>query len=395
MPDDFPKIILKKTKERSLQNFHPWLFSGAIESKEEGIHEGDTVEIFSFNQNYLATGHYHEGSIMVRVFSFEKTDGTFGFWKSKLVKAFQLRERLGLINDTQTNVYRLVNAEGDGMPGLIIDIYDSTAVIQTHTLGMHRLKHFFTDALQEIYGSRLTAIYDKSAESMSKQEGAHVTNDFLFGKENEIEVLENNIRFSIDVLEGQKTGFFIDQRENRKLLAEYSNDKKVLNAFAYSGGFSLYALNGKAALVHSVDSSKKAAVLAERNVALNFKNVPHQFYTEDVFDFLKKSETRYDVMVLDPPAFAKHLSSVDKATIGYRNLNSEALRQIDKNGIVFTFSCSQVIDKNLFRKIIFTAAAQAKRNVKVLHQLTQPADHPISIYHPEGEYLKGLVLYVE
>ena len=395
MSFDSPKIILKKTKERSLQNFHPWLFSGAIEKKEDGIKEGDAVEIFSHNQNYLATGHYHEGSIMVRVFSFEKTDYSYDFWKSKLVKAFQLREQLGMINNAETNVYRLVNAEGDGMPGLIIDVYSTTAVVQTHTLGMHRLKHFIVEALKEIYGSRLTAIYDKSAESMRKQEATGMTNGFLFGKEDEIVAIENNIRFYIDVPEGQKTGFFIDQRENRKLLAYYSKEKSVLNAFAYSGGFSMHALNGKAALVHSVDSSKKAAALAERNIALNFRDAPHQFFSEDVFDFLKKSETRYDIMVLDPPAFAKHLSSVDKATIGYRNLNSEAFRQIKKIGIVFTFSCSQVIDKNLFRKIIFTAAAQAKRNVKVLHQLTQPADHPISIYHPEGEYLKGLVLYVE
>ena len=395
MSFDFPKIILKKTKERSLQNFHPWLFSGAIEKKEDGIKEGDTVEIFSNNQNYLATGHYHEGSIMVRVFSFEKTENGYDFWKSKLVKAFQLREQLGMINNAETNVYRLVNAEGDGMPGLIIDVFATTAVVQTHTLGMHRLKHFIVDALKEIYGSRLTAIYDKSAESMSKQEASGVTNGFLFGTEDEIVVIENNIRFYIDIPEGQKTGFFIDQRENRKLLAYYSKEKSILNAFAYSGGFSMHALNGMATLVHSVDSSKKAAALAERNIALNFRDAPHQFFSEDVFDFLKKSETRYDVMVLDPPAFAKHLSSVDKATIGYRNLNCEAFRQIKKNGIVFTFSCSQAIDKNLFRKIIFTAAVQAKRNAKVLHQLTQPADHPISIYHPEGEYLKGLVLYVE
>lgn len=391
----FPKIILKPGKERSLQNFHPWLFSGAVEKADDGITEGDIVEIFSDNKKYLATGHYHDGSIKVRIFSFEETDCSFHFWKNKLEKAFQLRERLGLINRPETDVYRLVHAEGDGLPGLIIDIYHTTAVIQTHTLGMHRIKTFLVDGLKEIYGSGLSAIYDKSADTMSKQEAVHVNNEFLFDKQESIQVTEHGIKFYIDIREGQKTGFFIDQRENRKLLSKYSKGKKILNAFAYSGGFSLYALNGGAELVHSVDSSKKAAEWAERNVALNFNNASHQFFSEDVFDFLKKSETGYDVMILDPPAFAKHLSAVHQATVGYRNLNYEAIKKINRNGILFTFSCSQVIDKNLFRKIIFTAAAQAKRNVRILHQLTQPADHPISLYHPEGEYLKGLVLYVE
>lgn len=399
MSSQYPKIILKKGKERSLQNFHPWLFSGAVEEADDGIDEGDIVEIYSVNQNYLATGHYHEGSIKVRIFSFEKTDCGYEFWKEKLVKALELRERLGMVNDPETNVYRLIHAEGDGLPGLIIDIYNTTAVIQTHTLGMHRIKNFLADGLKEIYGAKLTAIYDKSADTMSKQEAApaamKMNNEYLFGKEQEVEILENKIKFTVDIKEGQKTGFFIDQRDNRKLLASYSNGKKVLNAFAYSGGFSLYALKGNASMVHSVDSSKKAAELAEKNVALNFNQPSHQFFQEDVFDFLKKSETAYDVIVLDPPAFAKHLSSVDKATVGYRNLNYEAIRRIQKNGVLFTFSCSQVIDKHLFRKIVFTAAAQSKRNVKVLHQLTQPADHPISLYHPEGEYLKGLVLYIE
>ena len=394
--NNFPKIILKPKKERSLQNFHPWLFSGAIEKTEEGIEEGDIVEIYSNDRKYFATGHYHEGSIMVRVFSFQETDCQYEFWNDKLEKAFALRQQLGLTSNGTTNVYRLIHAEGDGLPGLIIDIYNTTAVIQTHTLGMHRIKNFLVDALKNIYGNKLTAIYDKSAETMSKQGTAiSVTNEFLFGKEENIEVIENGIRFFVDYETGQKTGFFIDQRENRQLLSSYSKGKNVLNTFAYSGGFSMYALKAGATLVHSVDSSKKVAEWAEKNTGLNFSNPPHRFFTEDVFDFMKKSETKYDVMVLDPPAFAKHLSSVDKATIGYRNLNQEAMKHIGKNGILFTFSCSQVIDKNLFRKIVFMAALHAKRNVRILHQLAQPADHPISIYHPEGEYLKGLVLHVE
>jgi 23S rRNA (cytosine1962-C5)-methyltransferase len=395
MQNSFPKVVLKKGKERSLLNLHPWLFSGAVEKVSMEVREGDVVEVFSHDDRYLATGHYHEGSIKTRIFSFEKTDCSYEFWKEKLQRAFALRQQLNLVSNADTNVYRLVHAEGDGLPGLIIDIYNATAVIQTHTLGMHGIKNILVDALKAIYGSRLSAIYDKSADTMSRQESIHVKNEFLFGKEEEIEVVENGIRFHIDFETGQKTGFFIDQRSNRKLLGEYSPGKKVLNTFAYSGGFSLYALKAGAERVHSVDSSKKAAELAEKNVASNFTDAAHEFFAEDVFDFLKISETGYDVMVLDPPAFAKHLSAVDKATIGYRNLNSEAMKRIQKNGILFTFSCSQAIDKNLFRKIIFTAALQAKRNVKVLHQLSQPADHPVSIYHPEGEYLKGLVLFIE
>jgi 23S rRNA (cytosine1962-C5)-methyltransferase len=395
MQSRFPKVILKKGKERSLLNLHPWLFSGAVEKTEAGIAEGDVVEVFSGDGRYLATGHYHEGSIMVRIFSFEETDCSYDFWKNKLQKAFALRQRLGLTTNTDTNVYRLIHAEGDEMPGLIIDIYSTTAVIQTHTLGMHRIKNFLVDALKEIYGQQLTAIYDKSADTMNRQQATEVSNQFLFGKEENSVAIENGIQFCIDFETGQKTGFFIDQRDNRKLVGNYSKGKKVLNTFAYSGGFSLYALKAGAELVHSIDSSRKAAELAEKNVALNFTQAPHLFFAEDVFDFLKKSELAYDVIILDPPAFAKHLSSVNKATIGYRNLNSEAMKRIQKGGILFTFSCSQVIDKNIFRKIIFTAALQAKRNVKILYQLSQPADHPVSIYHPEGEYLKGLVLYVE
>jgi 23S rRNA (cytosine1962-C5)-methyltransferase len=397
MKSSFSRIILKQGKERSLLNFHPWLFSGAVAQTEGEIREGDIVEIYSHDKKYLATGHYHEGSIKVRIFSFEQTEPDQGFWKRKIRNAFELRKRLGFTDNNSTNVYRLVHAEGDGLPGLIIDIYNSAAVIQTHTIGMHNAKHDIAEALKEIYGSRLKCIYDKSAETMSKQEQGVVENKFLYGEAKEVVVTENGLKFLIDFQIGQKTGFFIDQRENRKLLGEYSNCKNVLNTFAYSGGFSIYALEAGANLVHSVDSSKRTAEWAEQNIKLNagIAGDNHTFYTADAFDFLKSSQESYDVIILDPPAFAKHLSSVNRATVGYRSLNYEAIKRIKPGGILFTFSCSQVIDKALFRKIVFTAAAMTKRNVRILHQLTQPSDHPISIYHPEGEYLKGLVLHVD
>jgi 23S rRNA (cytosine1962-C5)-methyltransferase len=391
----FPKIILLPGKERSIQNKHPWLFSGAIKKTEGDPKEGSVVEVYSSTGVYLATGHFHSGSITVRIFSFEKSNYDFSFWKSKLQHAFDLRKRLNLVDNAETNCYRLIHAEGDGMPGLIIDIYNSVAVIQTHTLGMHEIKNHLVQSLKELYGEKLSAIFDKSGDTMSRQQQLDISNQLLFGSKTEEDVLENGIAFHVSFSEGQKTGFFLDQRANRKLLGEYSSGRKVLNTFAYSGGFSLYALKNSAALVHSVDSSKKAAGWADKNVSMNFSEAPHHFFAEDVFDFMKRSEEMYEVIVLDPPAFAKHLSAVKQATVGYRNLNTEAMKRIAPGGILFTFSCSQVIDKELFRKIIFTAAAQARRNVRILHQLSQPPDHPVSIYHPEGEYLKGLVLYVE
>jgi len=388
----YPRLFLKPQKERSILNQHPWLFSGAVAHGDESIREGEIVEIYSADKKYLATGHYHEGSIKTRIFSFEETACDYEFWKKKLAAAIALRQLLGYPS-ADTNAFRLVNAEGDGLPGLIIDIYNKTAVIQAHTKGMYQLRSVFCEALLELLPGIITTVYDKSFETSGENDEGG--NSFLAGNEKHASILEHGIRFEVDVESGQKTGFFLDQRENRKLLAAYANGKNVLNTFAYSGGFSLYALKANAGLVHSVDSSKKAAELCEKNVASNFTAANHAFFTEDVFDFLKKSSGQYDVMVLDPPAFAKHLSAVAKATVGYRNLNAEAMKRISSKGILFTFSCSQVIDKNLFRKIIFTSAIQARRNVKVLHQLTQPADHPVSIYHPEGDYLKGLVLYVE
>lgn len=390
-----PRIILHKGKERSLKNFHPWVFSGAVNAVEEGIREGDVAEVFSSTGEYLATGHYHDGSIKVRLFTFSQTEINAAFWLEKIQRAYALRDSLGLTSNDQTNAYRLVHAEGDLLPGLIIDMYDHTAVIQTHSLGMQRSKHFFADALKKIYGERLTVIYDKSAEALAKQHVAGFSNEYILGSDSSTIVRENGLSFKVNWEEGQKTGFFIDQRNNRQLLASYCKDKTVLNTFSYSAGFSVYALAGGATKVDSVDSSKRAEDLALENVRLNFPDSNHHFYCEDVFDFLKKNKEQYDIVVLDPPGFAKHLSAVDKASIGYRNLNVDGLRQVKSGGILFTFSCSQVVDKTLFRKLVFQAAAQARRQVKVLHQLSQPPDHPINIYHPEGEYLKGLVLYVE
>lgn len=430
MSQQYSKVILKAGKERSLQNFHPWLFSGAINKIEGDAQEGDIVEIFSAGNSYLATGHYHKGSITVRIFSFTQIEINYNFWKNSLQRAYNRRKLLGFIDNPETNVYRLIHAEGDDLPGLIIDIYNQTAVIQTHTVGMYNIRVDLTKALREIYGDKLKAVFDKSAETMTKQGEIHSANAYLFGDKGDTTVIENGLKFMIDWEEGQKTGFFIDQRDNRKLLGELAENKTVLNAFAYSGGFSVYALDGDAKLVHSVDSSKKAMEIADMNVRNNFRDendsnntthidevvewsdstteklnisnkeksqqyLNHECFAEDVFDYLKSMEPIYDLIILDPPAFAKHLSSIDKATIGYRNLNFEAFRKMKSGSILFTFSCSQVIDKQLFRKIVFMAAAQARKKVRILYQLTQPADHPISIYHPEGEYLKGLVLLVE
>lgn len=392
----FPKIVLAKGKERSLLNKHPWLFSGAVHRIERECTEGDIVEIYNSTGNYIATGHYHEGSIKVRIFSFEKTKAGKTFWDQKIKSAFDVRKQLGFLNNENTNCYRLIHGEGDGMPGLIVDVYYDTVVMQAHSAGMYQLRNIIADSIIKHSNGDIKNVYNKSAESMAKQGIAEIQNDFLKGNAEEVIVKENGIKFHVDFLSGQKTGFFLDQRENRKLLSEYSKGKKVLNTFAYSGGFSLYALKNNASLVHSVDSSKRAEVWYQKNLELNFnKPINEKFFTQDTFDFFKQSDEKYEVMVLDPPAFAKHLSAVNKAAIGYKNLNTEALKRISPNGILFTFSCSQAIDKKLFRQILFSSAVESGRNIRILHQLTQPQDHPVSIYHPEGEYLKGLVLHVE
>ncbi|HLG34721.1 MAG TPA: class I SAM-dependent rRNA methyltransferase [Bacteroidia bacterium] len=393
----YPKLTLKPGKEKSLLNFHPWIFSGAIASINREIEEGEVVEVFSSEKKYLATAHFHDGSIAARIISFEQREINSEFWKEKITKAFSIRQHLGFADDKNTNGFRLVNAEGDGMPGLIVDVYNRTAVIQAHTISMHTNAQMFAEIISELFGNGFS-VYDKSAEVLKRKNEPSVDgqNKYLLGEKGNQIISENGLKFFVDWEQGQKTGFFLDQRDNRNLLMQYAKNKKVLNAFAYSGGFSVYALQGNAALVHSVDSSRTAADWAERNIELNFPNeTRHQFFTEDVFDFLKKTEEKYEVMVLDPPAFAKHQSAVKNAAIAYRNMNAEAMKRIAAQGILFTFSCSQHIDKMLFQKIIFSAAAMTKRNVHVLHQLHQPADHAFSIYHPEGEYLKGLVLFVE
>jgi 23S rRNA (cytosine1962-C5)-methyltransferase len=390
----YKKVILGPKKERSLLLFHPWVFSGAISKVEGNPVEGEIVEVFASDGKYLATGHFHNGSIKVRIISFIRREINSEFWFEKLQAAYSVRENLLLTNSDSTNTYRLVHAEGDGLPGLIIDIYGSAAIVQAHTLGMHSVRNEIAAALRNIYGGRLTTIYDKSNESLGKQSGVIIENSFLYGNETEQTVIENGVRFFVNWIEGQKTGFFLDQRENRKLIQNYSKNKKVLNTFSYTGGFSMYALKGGAEFVHSVDSSDKAIKLCIRNAELNgFTN--HNAFEEDVFDYLKNTKEQYDIIVLDPPAFAKHLSAVENAMVGYRNLNTDGIKRVAKGGLIFTFSCSQVIDRILFRKLVFQAAAQAKRNVRIIHQLTQGPDHPVSVYHPEGEYLKGLVLLVD
>jgi 23S rRNA (cytosine1962-C5)-methyltransferase len=392
----YPKIVLHKGKERSVQNFHPWIFSGAVKKQADHLKEGDIVEVFTSDDRYLVTGHFHKGTIFVRVLSWDRVDINQEFCNNKIQAAFNFRKSLSLIDNETTNAYRLIHGEGDGLPGLIIDIYNDVAVLQTHSAGMMYAIDNLSAALQNTYGKKLNAVYNKSFEALQKQNVAAEPDHFIFDSPRQPQpVLENNYKFSIDFVEGQKTGFFLDQRDNRKLLTGYCTDKAVLNTFCYSGGFSVYALGAGARLVHSVDSSKKAIEMTDVNVALNFKNAPHQSYATDVFGFFKQNSNTYDVIVLDPPAFAKHLSAVKNAMVGYRNLNYEGIKNISPGGILFTFSCSQAIDKELFRKVVFQAAAQARRNVRIMHQLSQPADHPINIYHPEGEYLKGLVLYVE
>jgi 23S rRNA (cytosine1962-C5)-methyltransferase len=395
MQKEYAKVILSSGKDQSIRRFHPWVFSGAIKKIKGEVSEGDIVEVYDNKDEYLGTGHYQIGSIAIRVFSFEKLVPDNIFWKNKLEKAFQYRTQLGLTNNKNTNVYRLVFAEGDNLPGLIIDFYNGTAVIQTHSIGMHFAKDLIAEALREIYGSGLKAIYDKSAETLPKKSQVSATNGYLFGGSGENIVIENDCKFHIDWEEGQKTGFFIDQRENRQLVANYSKGKKVLNTFCYTGGFSVYAAKAGASLVHSVDSSKKAIELTDRNMELNGFSSVHQSFAIDTFDFLKDKDDQYDIIILDPPAFAKHHDVKHNAVMGYKRLNAEAIKAIKKGGLLFTFSCSQVVDTKLFYNTIMSAAIQVGRNIKVMHHLTQPTDHPVNIYHPEGEYLKGLVLWIE
>jgi 23S rRNA (cytosine1962-C5)-methyltransferase len=390
------KVILKSGKDISVKRFHPWIFSGAIKKMSGKVEEGEMVEVYSNKDEFLGIGHFQIGSIAIRIVSFQNVVPDVEFWKSKFWKAYLYRKSIGIIDNPETNVYRLIHAEGDNMPGLIVDYYDGIIVLQAHSVGMYKLREQFTDILKEIYGDNLKGVYDKSTKTLPFKADIQPVDQYLYNSKNKINyVTEYGQKFKINWVEGQKTGFFIDQRENRKLLQHYSKGKDVLNVFGYTGGFSVYALAGGAKTVHSVDSSKSAIELTNHNVDLNFGEIDnHESYDVDAFKYLNDMSHKYDVIVLDPPAFAKHQNVLSNALQGYKRINLSALKQIKKSGILFTFSCSQAVSKENFKKTIFSAAALSGREVKILHQLTQPADHPVNIYHPEGEYLKGLVLYV-
>lgn len=392
----WPKIILKPGKEQSVMRLHPWIFSGAIRKIEGSPREGDVVEVFSHEQDFLAMGHYQIGSIAVRIFSFQQVNPDAVFWRQKVQHAFDLRKALQLAGNQETNVYRLVHGEGDGMPGLVLDYYNGVVVMQCHSIGMFRLRSCMAEVIRDLYGQQLVALYDKSEGTLPFKADLGARNEFLLGDQSLVEVRENGFCFRIDLATGQKTGFFIDQRENRRLLMQYTHGRAVLNMFCYTGGFSVYALGGGASMVHSVDSSVQAIALTEQNVALNGQmDGRHRSIRADAFGHLNDIRDQYDLIILDPPAFAKHQNALNNALQGYKRLNAKAIEQIRSGGILFTFSCSQVVTRENFRKSVFAAAANTGRHVRILHQLTQPPDHPVSIYHPEGEYLKGLVLFVE
>lgn len=391
----YKTIVLKRGKADSLRRFHPWVFSGAIQSLPHNLKEGEIVRVEDASSQFLAVGHYQIGSIAIRILSFEDVVVDDAFWDERLSEALMLRRALNLLR-ADNNIFRLVHGEGDRLPGLIVDIYGETAVMQAHSVGMHYARHQIAQSLQRILGKSVTQVYYKSETTLPYKANLEELDGPLLGNASNNNVaVENDLRFHIDWLRGQKTGFFIDQRENRLLLQHYSNKRYVLNMFCYTGGFSVYALRGGAQEVVSVDSSAKAIDLTNANVALNYPNSDHhKAYAEDAFKFLDKADDAYDLIVLDPPAFAKHKEAVRNALKGYTRLNLQAMRKIKRGGILFTFSCSQAISKDQFRLAVFTAAAQSGRYVRILHQLHQPADHPVNIYHPEGEYLKGLVLEI-
>lgn len=392
----YKQIFLKRGKEESLKRFHPWIFSGAIHHMDEGIEEGETVRVITAAGEFIAVGHYQIGSIAVRVLSFEDIEINTDFWCERLQSALDVRIGVGIADSPTNNTYRLVHGEGDYLPGLVIDCYGSTAVMQAHSVGMHVCRNEICQALVQVMGDRIANVYYKSETTLPYKADLHQENGFLVGGDASNVAMENGLKFHIDWLRGQKTGFFVDQRENRSLLEQYAKGKSVLNMFCYTGGFSVYAMRGDAKQVHSVDSSAKAIELTNENVALNFPgDARHEAFCEDAFKYLDEHDQQYDLIVLDPPAFAKHRAALRNALKGYTRLNVKGLQRIKKGGILFTFSCSQVVTKDNFRNAVFTAAAQVGRKVRILHQLHQPADHPINIYHPEGEYLKGLVLYVE
>lgn len=392
----YPAIRLRRGKEESLQRFHPWVFSGAIADMPKTLEEGDVVRVIAADGNLLGVGHFQIGSIAVRMLSFNDIEINASFYRNALSRAWELRRSLGLVRPDNT-AFRLVHGEGDFLPGLIIDIYGDTAVLQAHSPGMHFARGIIAGELTQIDGLGVKSVYYKSETTLPYKAHLDPINDYLIGHSDNNIAIENGLKFNIDWLRGQKTGFFVDQRDNRELLERYSRQRRVLNMFCYTGGFSVYALRGGAEFVHSVDSSSKAIALTEANIALNFPdNKNHKSFAEDAFKFLDSTEKgAYDLIILDPPAFAKHRNALNNAMRGYRKLNAAGISKIAPGGILFTFSCSQAVSREQFRLAVFSAAAMTGRRVRILHQLTQPADHPVNIYHPEGEYLKGLILYVE
>ena len=398
------QVYLKRGKEESLLRFHPWVFSGAIQHVDKGINEGDLVRVVNSQGDFIAVGHYQMGSIAVRVLSFQDESVDESFWGRRLASALRVRQTIGLADNPRNNTYRLVHGEGDMLPGLVIDVYGKTAVMQAHSVGMHLCREVIARQLVHVMDGRIAHVYYKSETTLPgkmRDDEPGLADDgtlsyFIHGGCEDNTAMENGLLFYVDWLRGQKTGFFVDQRDNRLLLEHFARGRRVLNMFCYTGGFSFYAMRGGAELVHSVDSSAKAIELTNRNVELNFPgDARHQAFCEDAFRYLEQAGSQYDLIILDPPAFAKHRGALHNALKGYTRLNQKALQKIQPGGILFTFSCSQVVTKDHFRNAVFTAAAQAGRQVRILHQLHQPADHPINIYHPEGEYLKGLVLYVE
>ena len=390
------RVLLKRGKEESLLRFHPWIFSGAIASIEGAPEEGDVVDVYTSDGNWIAAGHIQVGSIAVRVLTFVQEPIDKEFWKKRVAVAYNLRSSLGLTDREDHNIYRLIHGEGDNLPGLVVDVYGRTAVVQAHSVGMHCCRQVIAEAITEVLGSRIVSVYYKSETTLPYKAQSDNSTGYIIGGHLDDVPLEYGLKLPVDWINGQKTGLFIDQRENRALLEKYSKGRSVLNMFCYTGGVSLAALRGGAKLVHSVDSSAKATELTNKGVKDNFPDDNrHKAFAEDAFKFLDNMEEKYDLVILDPPAFAKHRDALKRALIGYRRLNEKALEKIEPGGFLFTFSCSQVVTKEQFRMAVFTAAAQAKRSVRILYQLHQPADHPINIFHPEGEYLKGLVLYVE
>lgn len=389
-------VVLNKGKEQSLKRFHPWIFSGAIKKITDKVQEGDLVRVVSNENEFLGIGHCQIGSIAVRILSFTDEAIDRSFWKRVLGEAVNLRASLGLLDNPSTNVFRLVHGEGDGLPGLIIDFYNGTAVYQAHSVGMYLVRNELAEILKELLGDKLKAVYDKSDKTLPFKADLDPVNGYLLGASEPTIVKEYDNNFQVDWVEGQKTGFFVDQRENRRLVRDFSKKRDVLNMFCYSGGFSFYAMQGDAQMVHSVDASAKAIELTRKNVELNFPDDKrHEAYVADAFEFMRDIKDKYDLIILDPPAFAKHRGALNQALQAYKRINAKAFEQIRPGGILFTFSCSQVVTKEKFREAVFSGAAISGRKVRILHQLTQPADHPVNIYHPEGEYLKGLVLYVD